>query len=249
MSTQSAPLPALPLYRLLPRLSVASRTDVRRLAQDGAITVNGVVELDANRVVDPSRDEVRIGGVDVREIAALPPLHFVLHKPVGVVTTARDPESRRTVFDLLPPALRRARAVGRLDRDSSGILFFTTDGVLGHSVAAGRSVAKVYEVEVNGAPDDARFDAIRAGIRLDDGAPCEPAEIECIDRRERSTLVRVTLREGRYRQIRRSMQRIGLRVRALHRVAIGPLAIGDLAPAAHRMLIEDEVAALARVTR
>ncbi|MBI4881593.1 MAG: rRNA pseudouridine synthase [Planctomycetes bacterium] len=161
-----------------------------------------------------------------------------------MLTTLSDPPGRPTVRDLLPRALWGAMPVGRLDRASSGLLLFTNDHDLGDRVAGG-GCEKVYRVLVPGRHAPERFAPLRAGMDLD-GKRLRPMAVRVLRRMSDATLLEITLREGKNRQIRRALARLGLAVRALERVAIGPVPLGALAPGETRPLTREEVAALRR---
>lgn len=229
------------LPRALARLGYCSRTEARLLVASGRVALNGARVDDPDAAVDPGCDRIEVDGAPVRPAAVRT---AKLHKPAGVLTAARDPGGRKTVLDLLPALAPRVVPVGRLDLDSSGLLLLTNDGALGHRVLAGpTALAKVYQVEVAGAPADSAFAPLRAGIDLGD-VRCRPADVAIVRRTARSTWLEIALTEGRRRQIRRSLQRVGLRVRTLHRVRIGPILLGDLAPGAVAELTLAEAAAL-----
>jgi 23S rRNA pseudouridine2605 synthase len=234
------------LPRVMSKLGFCSRREAERLVAAGRVTVDGVARRDVLFEVDPERAAIAVDGAPIRKAARI---YLKLHKPVGVVTTMKDPEGRPTVADLIaagPPEWRGAMPVGRLDRDSSGLLLLTNDHDLGHRISGpGHHVDKTYLVELNQHPDDAVFAPIRAGLELEgERTRCRPARVRILERREYTTLVEVVLDEGKFRQIRRSMKAIGLRVKALQRVTIGPIALGDLAPGEIVALTSAEVAAL-----
>ena len=161
-----------------------------------------------------------------------------------MLTTLSDPQQRPTIAALLPRELPYLVPVGRLDWDSSGLLLLTNDGLLGHRILTGEdALVKRYEVEVAGRPDDATFDPLRRGSDLGDHR-CQPAKVVVMERLAYRTRLLIEIREGRRRQIRRSLHRVGLRVRALHRSQVGPIGIGELAPGAIAPLTASESAAL-----
>lgn len=234
------------LPRVLSKLGFCSRREAERLVAAGRVTVNGAVRRDVLSEVDPESDTIAVDEQPVRRAALL---HLKMHKPVGVVTTMKDPEGRPTVGDLIAaarPEWRGAMPVGRLDRDSSGLLLLTNDHDLGNRVSGpGHHVDKTYRVELNQHPDDAVFAPLRAGIELEgERTRCRPARVRILERREYSTLVEVVLDEGKFRQIRRSMKAVGLRVKALQRVRIGPVELGELAAGEIVALSAAELAAL-----
>jgi 23S rRNA pseudouridine2605 synthase len=235
------PRPVDYLPRLLSKWGHCSRREAERLVVAGRVTVNGVVKRRVLDEVHPSRDKIEVDG---RRIGPAAYLYLKMHKPIGVVTTMKDPEGRPTIRDLLPPELAGAMPVGRLDQDSTGLLLLTNDHALGDRITGPEHhVKKVYVVEVDGRPDDEAFAPIRAGLSLD-GERCRPAEVEVLERRASSTVLQFVLDEGKNRQIRRSLEAIGLRVIALHRTRIGPIELGNLAEGTVAPLASEELAAL-----
>lgn len=225
---RDAPI-ATPLRRLLPRWGVMSRGECDRAVAEGRLARNGERVRDAAVAVDPARDVITLDGA---ELAPLPRLYLMMHKPAGVTTTMRDPDGRRTVRDLIPKdrvEWRRAKPVGRLDRDSSGLLLLTTDGDLHFAITGPESrVEKIYRVEVNGHPDDAALAPLERGIELR-GEMLAPMPTRVLSRTERTTILEMTLTQGRFRQIRRVLRSLGIRVKDLHRVRVGPVELGSLA--------------------
>jgi 23S rRNA pseudouridine2605 synthase len=170
-------------------------------------------------------------------------VYWMLHKPVGCVTTRRDPEGRRTVYDFLPRDLPFVSAVGRLDRDTSGLLLFTNDTQLAARLTDPRThVEKRYELRLDAPVDTPTVRRLEHGIELD-GRRTLPARVESLPP-DPAPRLRMTLVEGRNRQVRRMLEACGRRVLTLHRVEIGPLALGALAVGAARALRAVEVAAL-----
>jgi len=227
--------------RVLSRSGACSRSQARQWIAAGRVKVNGRVVRDPDAWMDPVRDEIALDGAPVRpqrkEV-------WMLHKPVGVVTTANDEHGRDTVYALLPKDLPWLAPVGRLDQDTSGLLLFTNDSDLAHAITSpGSKLPKTYEVVCHGAVDDDALARLRSGIELDDG-PTLPARVERTGADERTTSVRLVITEGRNRQVRRMVMAIGSRVVALHRSRIGPLVLGDLEVGAARRLRADELAAL-----
>jgi len=212
------------------------------------VRVNGrVAELGES--ADPDRDRIELDGrpLDLEERA-----YWLLHKPRGVVSTRRDPQGRPTLLDLLPPAAQRLRLfpVGRLDLDSEGLVLLTNDGALAQRLLhPSYESEKEYLVTVRGAPAPAVLRRLAAGLELEPGTrPTAPAGVARLAGAERSgeTRLRIVLREGRKRQIRRSLAQLGHPVRRLVRVRIGPLRLRDLAPGAARPLSAAERSALLR---
>jgi 23S rRNA pseudouridine2605 synthase len=222
------------LNAYLARAGVASRRGADELIKAGRVTVNG--EPGQLNTFVQSRDRVAVDG----ERVALQRLAYVLlHKPAGVVTTARDPQGRPTVIELVP-AEPRVVPVGRLDADTTGALLLTNDGPLAHRLAHPRyGVEKIYEAEVEGEPDDTALDALRNGIELEDG-PTSPARV----RRLAPSRIELAIHEGRNRQVRRMLEAVGHQVRGLHRSAYAGLTLEGLEPGRWRELEPSEVDAL-----
>ena len=227
------------LNAYLARAGVASRRAADELIKAGRVTVNG--EPGQLNTFVQSRDRVRVDG----ELVTLQRLAYVLlNKPAGVVTTARDPQGRRTVIDLVP-ADPRVVPVGRLDADTTGVLLLTNDGPLSHRLAHPRyGVEKVYVADVEGAPTDAALERLRDGIELDDG-PTAPAGV----RRLAANRIELTLHEGRKHQVKRMCEAVGHPVLRLHRSAYAGLTVADLKPGAWRELAPEEVEELRAATR
>jgi 23S rRNA pseudouridine2605 synthase len=230
------------LNAYLARAGVASRRRADELIAAGRVTVNGAPGKLTTRV--GARDVVEVDGRRV-ELQAL--AYVLLHKPPGVVTTAKDTHGRATVVDLVDhPA--RVVPVGRLDADTTGALLLTNDGPLGHRLAHPRyGVEKVYEVEVEGAPGEGALAVLREGVDLDDGRTA-PARARVLGRDRDATVLELVLHEGRKHQVKRMCDAVGYPVRRLHRSRYAGLELGDLAPGAWRELTTDEVASLRRAT-
>ncbi len=229
------------LNAYLARAGIASRRQADDLISAGRVLVNG--EPGQLNTVVGSLDVVEVDG---RRVAPQRLAYVLLHKPTGVVTTARDPHGRPTVVELvgLP---ERVVPVGRLDADTTGALLLTNDGRLAHRLAHPRyGVPKVYEAEVEGSPRKVGVAALREGVELDDGVTA-PAAVRVLRRRAGSTLLELTLHEGRRHQVKRMCAAVGHPVRRLHRSRYAGLELGDLAPGRWRELTPGEVAALRSV--
>ena len=162
---------------------------------------------------------------------------IALHKPAGYVTTRTDPQGRKTVYDLLPKLDRFVFPVGRLDKETSGLLIFTDDHRLGEALTnPDGHVPKTHEVVVDRLPDEQGFAALRRGLDIGKGETTRPAVIVPLGGSSERPRLRIRINEGKNRQIRRMLSAVGLSVRSLSRVAIGGLHLGALAPGAHRVL-------------
>lgn len=226
------------LQKVLAAAGIGSRRACEELIEDGRVTVNGAVAVLGCRV-DVAGDLVEVDGV---AIGVRPDLvHYLLNKPIGVITTAHDPQGRPTVLDLVPDD-PRVFPVGRLDADSEGLLLLTNDGELTHRLThPSFGVDKEYLVEVDGTPSPGALRRLRQGVELEDGIT-SPATVSQLS----PGVLRMVIHEGRNRQIRRMCDAVGHPVRRLVRVRIGPLADRRLAPGDWRPLTRDEVRALER---
>jgi 23S rRNA pseudouridine2605 synthase len=227
------------LNAYLARAGVASRRAADELIKAGRVAVNGAPG-ELNTVVG-SRDVVEVDGERVRPQKLA---YVLLHKPAGVVTTARDPHGRRTVVDLIG---RRPGIVpvGRLDADTTGALLLTNDGPLAHRLAHPRyQVDKVYVAEVEGRPADRALRRLAGGIELEDGRTA-PARV----RRLAPDRVELTIHEGRKHQVKRMLEALGYPVVSLHRSRYAGLELADLEPGRARDLDPAEVAALRALVR
>jgi pseudouridine synthase len=233
---------------VLAHAGVASRRHAEALIDAGRVSVNGVVVRQLGARVDPERDDVRVDGRPLRP--ARVHTYLLLNKPAGTVTTASDPQGRRTVLDLLPAELRARRVypVGRLDRDSEGLLLLTDDGELTLRLTHPRyALPKAYEALVEGQPSPAALRELGRGVRLPgDARPTAPARAWIAGAEGADTWVGLEIHEGRNRQVRRMLDAVGHPVRRLRRVRVGPLALGTLPPGAWRPVTAVEVAALRR---
>jgi pseudouridine synthase len=230
------------LNAYLARAGVASRRRADELVAAGRVRVNGDVGQ-LNTVVG-HRDVVEVDGrrVDLQRLA-----YVLLHKPAGVLTTARDPRGRPTVVELLSVDARVV-PVGRLDADTTGTLLLTNDGPLAHRLAHPRyGVPKVYETVVEGSPGREALQALREGVDLEDGRTA-PARVRVLSKGTGSTTLELTLHEGRKHQVKRMCAAVGHPVVRLHRSRYAGLGLEGLEPGDWRELATDEVAALRRVT-
>jgi 23S rRNA pseudouridine2605 synthase len=224
------------LNAYLARAGVASRRGADELIKAGRVRVNG--EPGQLNTFVESRDRVEVDG---RRVALQRLTYLLLNKPAGVVTTARDPQRRPTVVELVPRGTRLA-PVGRLDADTTGALLLTNDGPLAHRLAHPRyGVEKVYEVEVEGEPDAAALRQLRDGVELDDGFTA-PARV----RRLAPSTIELAIHEGRNRQVKRMLVAVGHPVRRLHRSGYAGLTVEGLEPGRWRELEPSEVERLRR---
>jgi 23S rRNA pseudouridine2605 synthase len=225
------------LQKFLSQAGTASRRHAEELIAAGRVTVNDVVVSEQGTRVDPSRDVVLVDGRRVRPADSE---WYVLHKPRGYLSTRHDPQGRQTVYDLVPAELHRLFYVGRLDYDSEGLVLLTNDGDIAHRMLHPRfGMEREYEVELDRGADETLVSTLLGGVELDDG----PARAEAV-RRVGVKGLRLTLREGRKREVRRMLAACGHDVRRLRRVRYGPVELGELEPGAWRKLGQHELAAL-----
>jgi pseudouridine synthase len=207
------------------------------------VTVNGKVIENPDHWIDPHRDKVSFDGTELKQKR---PRYLLLYKPKGYLTTYRDPEGRKTVYDLLGGIEEFVAPVGRLDKDTSGLLILTNDTQFAERLTnPDYHVAKTYLVKCASRVDDGPLDALRNGVALDDG-PTRPAKVTRIRDTGTKTFLEIELTEGRNRQVRRMIEAVGTRVLKLVRIRIGGIGIGDLPIGGHRDLTPDEVRMLKR---
>lgn len=231
---------------MLAAAGVASRRECEQLIAEGRVEVDGEPVAEMGVRVDPTRQSIRVDGEPLRRPKRV---YFAVNKPEGVVCTARDPDGRMRVTDLLPPELGRVFAVGRLDLASEGLILLTNDGELANRLTHPRhGVQKVYHVQVAGHPTAETLRRLRRGVRLAEGqAHFLNARVK--SRRKNAAVLEVVLDEGRNREIRRLLARVDHKVQRLTRVAVGPVRLGEMPAGAYRPLTAAEVKALREATR
>ncbi len=242
----SAGRPGVGLARALSKLGFCSRSQGRALVAEGRVRVNGAVRRDAELRVDPDRDRIEVDGA---RVGAEERVYLALNKPRGLVTTAADERGRGTVFDLLDdPELPFLAPVGRLDRASEGLLLFTNDTRWAARVTEPAThLDKTYHVQVDRVADDELLRRMTEGVAAgDDFLAAKRAGL--LRAGSRNSWLEVVLDEGRNRHIRRLLEALGVGVLRLVRVAIGPLALGELPRGAYRRLTPEEVAAVDAAT-
>ena len=238
--TRSAPRRRVTLSRALSKCGFASRAEASRLIVNGEVSVNGRRTADPGAWVDPALDTITFAGEPLRQARRV---YFAMNKPAGVVTTRSDERGRGTVYDLLPETFPWVFPVGRLDMESSGLLLFTNDTMFGERVTGpGLKVPKSYSVLLAKPLGPGSVRAMRDGIVLRGGVRCLPAEVTIDTHDPHRCLVVIT--EGKNRQVRRMFEALGNQVVRLHRLAIGPVLIGDLKEGKVRELSREEIAAL-----
>jgi pseudouridine synthase len=238
--------PLKTLERVLSKAGLGSRTEARRWIHAGRVQVNGRRTENPDHWVDLQRDRVRFDGQPLRPKTRR---YVLLNKPTGFITSYTDPQGRPTVYDLVEAVGTFLSSVGRLDRDTSGLLLLTNDNRLAEHVTNPAShVAKTYVATLSRPVADDELERLRAGLDLSDG-PTRPADVRRLPDADGRPRVELTLTEGRNRQVRRMIEAVGARVVELSRVRIGSIELGALPLGAWRDLTSDEVASLAPVRR
>jgi 23S rRNA pseudouridine2605 synthase len=229
------------LQKVLAAAGVASRRECEQLIIEGRVEVDRQVVTELGTRVDPQRHEIRVDG----EVLRRPKLTYLaVNKPEGVVTTARDPAGRPRVIDLLPPNTPRVFPVGRLDIASEGLILVTNDGELANGLTHPRhGVEKIYLVQVAGQLQPETIGKLQRGIHLAEGF-AHAKHVRIKSRRKNSTMLEMVLDEGRNREVRRLLARVGHKVQKLRRIAVGPLRLGELPVGAVRPLTPKEIHSL-----
>ncbi|MFO7974680.1 MAG: pseudouridine synthase [Candidatus Hydrogenedentota bacterium] len=233
------------LQRYLALCGVASRRASEKLIRKGEVSVNGAV-ASIGCEIDPETDDIHVNGKPVdRE----KPVYILLNKPEGTVTTVQDPHGRKTVMDYLHGVRARIYPVGRLDRDVGGVLLLTNDGELAQRLTHPRyGVSKSYVATVKGRVTQDALDKLTSGVSLSDGVTA-PADAQVLSRQKDKTRLRLTLREGRKREVKRMCAAVGHDVVKLRRVQFAGLETGHLRPGQWRRLRAREVARLRKMVK
>jgi 23S rRNA pseudouridine2605 synthase len=226
------------LQKILAAAGIASRRECEELILEGRVQVDGQVVTELGSRVDLSAQEVHVDGDPLPRPRKA---YFAVNKPTGVVSTASDPSGRPRVTDLLPPSLGRLYNVGRLDMASEGLILVTNDGELANRLThPSHGVEKTYNVEVAGLPGPEVLDQLRKGVYFAEGkAQIVRGKIK--SRRKQSAVLEIVLAEGRNREIRRMLAKVGHKVQRLIRVSVGPVKLGDMPPGSYRKLSPQEV--------
>jgi 23S rRNA pseudouridine2605 synthase len=226
------------LQKILSEIGIASRRKAEEMIEEGRITVNGKRAL-LGMKADPLRDHIKVDGKLVARPE--PKVYLMFNKPANVLTSLSDPEGRPTVKDYLKKVRYRVYPVGRLDFDSEGLLLITNDGDFAYAVLhPSRKVPKTYVVKVKGVIEDENIEKLRRGVRLKDGMTA-PARVRKIRKYQRNSWIEITLHEGRKRQIRRMLQKVGHPVIRLKRTRINGLSLGALRHGEYRHITTDEI--------
>lgn len=227
------------LNKLLSSRGIGARRKCDAIVAEGRVRVNGRVVLAPGTMIDERRDRVEVDGRPLPK--SQKHSYFVINKPVGVITTLDDPQGRRTIAEFLPRG-RRLFPVGRLDADTSGLLLLTNDGDLAHRLMHPRyGVVKVYRVRLDREPGPRQLERLARGVEFERGVTSAPARVRRIDPGFDAIMIEIAIHEGRFRQVRRMCEAVGLNVTGLHRVGYGPVRLGPLARGMWRELADSEV--------
>ncbi len=231
-------LKSVRLQKYLAQAGVGSRRAAEELIRQGRVKVNDE-RAELGRSVDPVKDRVLLdGNIVTLETGRI---LVALNKPGACVTTASDPQGRKTVLDLLPDFGARIFPVGRLDYDAEGLLLLTNDGELANRLLHPRyGISKVYDVKIKGHPDKKTIERLQTGVRIEEGVTA-PAEVEIVWELPGAAWLRITLHQGWNRQIKRMGLAVGHPVLKIRRIAYGPVRLGRLGMGRHRMLRPDEI--------
>lgn len=232
------------IQKVLADQGICSRREAERLIAAGKVKVNGH-PVGLGDKMDPDYDKVSIDGKNVRIVRKRQYTYIMLHKPRGYLTTRSDDRGRKTVMDLVQDVPAMLRPVGRLDKDSEGLLLMTDDGAFINLLThPSGGVGKLYRVTVNPRATEEQIVQMASGVVLDDGVRTQPCVIHVVTDEPGRTVLEITLHEGRNRQIRRMCSAVGLQVVRLKRNAEGPVKLGMLQPGEYRELKKSEISAL-----
>lgn len=233
------------LQKLISRAGIASRRSAEKLIQEGRVTVDGQTVTELGKKFDPASCDICVDGRKIG--AAEPHVYFLLNKPKGYLSTARDERGRRTVLDLLPEVKERVYPVGRLDHNTEGLLLITNDGALMNGLLHPKfEVEKTYVARVAGELEERALDRLRQGVRLEDGMTA-PAKVRLLELFGGESRVEIAIHEGRNRQVRRMFAAVGSEVRALKRIKFAGLDLHGVKRGQHRPLTQQELQALFRL--
>jgi 23S rRNA pseudouridine2605 synthase len=227
------------LQKVLARAGIASRRGAEELIRQGKVRVDGKVVTEMGTKVDPETQVIKCNGVALASQEKK--VYILLHKPSGYLSTVYDPQGRPIVTDLLKNIKERVYPVGRLDLDTEGALLLTNDGELAQKILhPSHEVNKTYVAKVKGLPGRKKLDALSKGIVLE-GRKTWPASIKVLNKKDQSATIRITIHEGRKRQVRKMFEAIGHPVLELKRIAYGQLELGELGPGKYRFLTPADI--------
>lgn len=233
------------LQKILAHAGVASRRQSEDLIVQGRVTVNGKKVTELGVKVNPEEDIILVDNKPINETEKK--VYYMLHKPAGYISSAKDPHGRATVLDLLPGVRERIYPVGRLDYETEGLIILTNDGQLTNALThPSHEIGKIYLARVEGLPSLAALKKFSKGIELEDGLTA-PAKVEVVDYVKGKALLEIEIHEGRNRQVRRMCEAIGHPVIYLRRIQVGPLKLGNLPLGHSRSLTANEIRQLKKL--
>jgi 23S rRNA pseudouridine2605 synthase len=236
------PKETMTLDRLLSRFGLASRTEAREAIKAGRLKVNGRVVRDPDCWVSPERDAIQLDGTRLKRARRI---YLLMYKPKGVITSHGDPGSRKTVYDYLGDMKSWVAPVGRLDKDTSGLLLLTNDTEFADFITNPESrIPKTYLVKASGLLSDEVIARLRAGVEMKRGDFAQPESVRRLEDRGKYTWLEIVLTEGKNREVRRMIEAVGFKVLKLVRTRLGSLTLGGLEVGKWRELERAEVAAL-----
>ena len=232
------------IHKALADNGIASRRAAEKMIEEGRVTVNGRKAI-IGQDINPARDIIHIDGERVYFERKQTKYYIMLNKPRGYVTTMSDELGRRCVAELVEDVNARVYPIGRLDKDSEGLLLLTNDGDFANMIMhPSHHISKTYRVTVRPEVSEDQLIELSTGVTLDDGTVTMPAQVQVDDKSEGRTVLRMTIFEGKNRQIRRMCEALGLEVARLRRVSVGPVKLGMLQPGKWRELTPTEVGAI-----
>jgi len=240
MSAKKSEDQTVRLNKYLANLGIASRRDIKIFLKQQTVTVNGQRVKESGFRIDPKKDDIRLNGEKIKQPELV---YFLLNKPKGIVSTTSDEYGRKSVTSLIS-AKERIYPVGRLDKDTTGLLLLTNDGELTNHLTHPRfHVDKVYRLKITGIVSKEQLHALRNGVLLDDGITA-PAQVTVLS----NNLLEMKIHEGRNRQIRRMCETVGIKLLELERIKFGPLSLKNLPLGKFRELTKGEIASLQQST-
>ncbi|HWY80088.1 MAG TPA: pseudouridine synthase [Candidatus Sulfotelmatobacter sp.] len=231
------------LNKYLANLGICSRRDVKAFLRDNNVTVNGVQVKESGTRIDPAKDDIRIKGSVVK-----PPklIYYLINKPKGIITTTDDEYGRKNITSLVP-FVGKIYPVGRLDKDTTGLLILTNDGELTNLLIHPKyHVDKTYRLTIEGIPTSAQVHALRNGVLLEDGITA-PAIVHILKSTNTISVLDIIIHEGKNRQIRRMCEAVGIRLLELQRIKFGSLILDKLSIGNYRHLTNEEIMKLRKV--
>lgn len=226
------------LQKILAKMGIASRRAAEEIILEGRVTVNGKAAT-LGMKADPSKDHIKLDGKLLTKPE--PKVYLMINKPKGVITTLSESEERPTIRDFLKKIKYRIFPVGRLDYDSEGLLLLTNDGDFAHAILhPSKKIPKTYHVKIKGVLEDNDIEKLKRGVKLKDGMTL-PSKVKKLRKAEENSWIEITIYEGRKRQVRRMLEKVGHPVLKLKRVRINGIELGNLAPGAIRYLTSEEI--------